>query len=115
MKKNIGVEVKNKPKEKCEDPNCPYHGTISLHGRILTGIVLSDKMHKTVTVSWERRINVSKYERYARSYSKIKAHNPACINAKKGDLVKVMETRPMSKTKNFVVIEILEKPGEDKK
>jgi len=115
MKKSIGVKVKNKPDKKCEDPNCPYHGNISLHGRILIGEVVSDKMHKTVTVTWERRINVPKYERYAKSYSKIKAHNPLCINAKKGDLVKVMETRPMSKTKNFVVIEILEKPGEDKK
>ncbi len=109
MKKNIGVDVKNKPKEKCEDPLCPFHGTISLHGRIFTGVVVSDKMHKTVTITWERRINVPKYERYAKRYSKIKAHNPECINARTGDKVRVMETRPLSKTKNFVVIEIIEK------
>ncbi len=108
MKKNIGVDVKNKPTKKCNDPNCPYHGTISLHGKIFTGKVISDKMHKSITVSWERRINVPKYERFTKRYSKIKVHNPECINAKLGDTVRVMETRPLSKTKNFVVIEITE-------
>jgi len=111
MKASIGVEVKNLPKEKCNDKYCPFHGSISLHGRVFTGTVVSDKMHKSVTNAWKRRIYVPKYERYAKRYSKIKAHNPDCINAKTGDKVKVMETRPISKTKNFVVIEILEKAG----
>ena len=114
MKKEIVVDVKNKPTKKCEDALCPYHGTISLHGRIFAGIVTSDKMHKTVTVAWEIRINVPKFEWYAKRYSKVKAHNPECIDAKTGDKVRVMETRPLSKTKNFVVIEILEKAVEDK-
>jgi small subunit ribosomal protein S17 len=107
MKKNIGVDVKNKPTKTCNDPNCPYHGTISLHGKIFTGTVISDKMHKSITVSWERRISVPKYERFSKRYSKIKVHNPECIDAKTGDIVRVMETRPISKTKNFVVIEII--------
>lgn len=111
MKKDIGVEIKNKPKKKCEDPLCPFHGTISLHGRTFTGIVTSDKMHKTVTVAWERRINVPKYERYDKRYSKVKAHNPKCIDAKTGDKVRIMETRPLSKTKSFVVIELIEQTG----
>lgn len=114
MKKNIGVEIKNKPKKKCEDPLCPYHGTISLHGRIFTGTVVSDKMHKTVTITWGRRISIPKYERYAKRYSKVKAHNPECIDAKTGDKVRVMETKPLSKTKNFVVIEIVKEAEKDK-
>ena len=107
MKKTIGVEVKNIPKEVCDDSNCPYHGNISTHGRVFTGEVLSDKMHSTVIVGWKRRIVIPKFERYAKRYSKVKAHNPKCINAKLGDKVRIMETRPISKTKNFVVIEIL--------
>jgi len=114
MKSNIGVEVKNVPKEVCKDPNCPFHGNISLHGRVFTGVVVSDKMHKSVTISWERRIHVPKFERYSKRYSKISAHNPECINAKTGDIVRAMETRPISKTKNFVVIEILKKAGNEK-
>jgi len=115
MKKNIGIEVKNKPKQKCEDPRCPFHGTVSLHGRIFTGTIVADKMHKTVSVAWDRKIFVPKFERYAKRSSKIKAHNPDCIKAKLNDKVRVMETRPLSKTKNFVVIEVLDNTGENKK
>ncbi|MFH1589765.1 MAG: 30S ribosomal protein S17 [archaeon] len=85
---------------------------ISLRGRVFEGIVTSDKMHKTVTVEWERRKHVPKYERYEKRRSKVKAHNPESMNAKTGDKVKIMETRPLSKTKNFIVIEIIK---DDKK
>ena len=47
----------------------------------------------------------SKYERYARSSSKISAHSPASVGASEGDNVTLMECRPLSKTKSFVVIE----------
>ena len=39
--------------------------------------------------------------------SRVKAHNPACINAKKGAIVRIKECRPVSKTKNFVITEVL--------
>ncbi len=74
------------------------------HGRTFTGKVVSDKMRRTVTVEWERRTYVPKYQRYERRYSKVKAHNPDEIDAKVGDTVIIMETRPLSKTKSFVVI-----------
>jgi ribosomal protein uS17 len=74
------------------------------HGRAFTGIVVSDRMAKTVTVAWERRHYVPKYQRYERRYSKVKAHNPPEIDAKAGDKVTIMETRPISKTKHFIVI-----------
>jgi small subunit ribosomal protein S17 len=105
-KKGIGKDVKA-PKQSCNDSRCPFHGTTGVRGRILTGTVTSDKMARTVTVSWTRRLYVPKYERYEKRMSSVKAHNPDCINAKKGDLVKISETRPLSKTKHFVVIEIL--------
>ena len=45
------------------------------------------------------------YERYRVKLSKLKAHNPPCIDAKVGDYVKIRQTRPLSKTKSFVIIE----------
>lgn len=91
----------------CNDPRCPVHGQLSTRGRVLEGIVVSDKMMKTVTVQVERLHYVPKYERYERRTSKIHAHNPPCINAKVGDRVKIMECRRLSKTKSFVVVEKL--------
>lgn len=91
--------------EKCNDQNCPNHGSLSLRGRTFKGIVLSEKMQKTATVEWNWKRYVQKYERYENERTRIKAHNPSCISAKKGDLVKISECRPISKTKNFVIIE----------
>ncbi|MBU1597351.1 MAG: 30S ribosomal protein S17 [Nanoarchaeota archaeon] len=105
-KKGIGLDVKA-PSKACADKNCPFHGEISTRGRIFSGLVINDKMAKTVSVSWGRKVHVPKYERFEKRRSKVKAHNPECINAKKGDVVKIIETRPLSKTKNFVVIEVL--------
>jgi small subunit ribosomal protein S17 len=83
--------------------------TISTRGRTFTGIVTSDKMNKTVTVEWARRKYIPKYERYQKRRTKVKAHNPQSINAEKGDIVIINETRPISKTKNFIVTEIVKK------
>ena len=96
-------------KSGCSDKNCPIHGHLKVHGREFVGLVTSDRMLRTVVVSWSRRLFVSKFERYEKKRSKVNAHNPECLNAKKGDIVKIMETRPLSKTKNFVVIEIIGK------
>lgn len=101
-----GLDVQ-KPSKTCRDRNCPFHGNIGVRGRIFIGTVVSDKMAKSVTVAWTRRLHVPKYERYEKKKSKISAHNPECINAKKGDVVRIAETRPLSKTKHFVVIEVL--------
>ena len=80
---------------------------VTFHGRTFEGTVTSDKMMDTVTVEWDRRRYVPKYQRYEKRSSKVKAHNPKEINAKTGDRVRIRETRPISKTKNFVVVEIL--------
>ncbi len=81
------------------------HKPVSLRGRTFKGTVVSDRMHKTVIVEWERKRIVRKYERFEKRKTRIYAHNPEEINAKVGDLVIVKETRPLSKTKHFVVIE----------
>lgn len=82
---------------------------ITVRGKTFTGKVVSAKMHKTVVVEWERRVLIPKFERYEKRRSKVKAHNPESIDAKEGDIVRIQETRPISKTKNFAVIEILTK------
>ena len=87
---------------------------LSVRGKTFVGKVVSAKMHKTVVVEWERRTLIPKFERYEKRRSKVSAHNPEDINAQEGDIVKIRETKPLSKTKNFVVVEILTKAGEEK-
>ncbi|MBW2977056.1 30S ribosomal protein S17 [Candidatus Woesearchaeota archaeon] len=106
--RNIGIEVV-KPSGECNDENCPFHGRLKCRGRTFTGTVISTKMQKTAAIGWERRHFLKKYERYEKRETKVKAHNPACINAHDGDIVKIVECRPLSKTKNFVVVEVLGK------
>lgn len=89
----------------CADPKCPFHGNLKVHGRMFVGSIVSDRMTKTVSVAWERRVYVPKYERYEKKISKVKAHAPECFGIRKGDVVKIMQCRPLSKTKHFVVIE----------
>ncbi|MBU0536386.1 MAG: 30S ribosomal protein S17 [Nanoarchaeota archaeon] len=93
------------PTEVCKDKKCPFHGDLSIRGRVFTGVVVSDVAKNTVSVRWERQRKMPKYERYERRTTKIHAHNPECIKAKNNDIVKIAECRPLSKTKNFVVIE----------
>src|SRR3989344_1870005 len=83
--------------------------SLSLRGRTFVGTVISARMQKTVTVEWERKHFLKKYERYEKRKSKVKAHNPESVSAKEGDIVKIMECRPISKTKNFIVIGIMGK------
>jgi len=102
--RDIGINV-SKPEKECEDADCPFHGTLPVRGQILEGEVVSDKAPKTVVVQRIYLKKIPKYERYEKRKSKIHAHNPPCINAKVGDVVKIAECRPLSKTKSFVVIE----------
>jgi small subunit ribosomal protein S17 len=102
--RDIGYVVKP-PEKECKEPDCPFHGTLPVRGKILEGIVVSDKMQSTVVVERNYLHRIPKYERYERRRKRIAAHNPECLNVKKGDKVKIAECRPLSKTKNFVVIE----------
>ncbi len=90
---------------KCTDKNCPIHGTLRTRGRSFVGRVISAKMHRTVVIEFERIHYLAKYERYEKRRIRLKAHNPDCISASEGDIVKVVECRPLSKTKHFVVVE----------
>ncbi len=58
-------------------------------------------------VGSEMCIRDRKYERYTKAKTKVKAHNPENVNAKAGQIVQITETRPLSKTKKFVVTKIM--------
>jgi small subunit ribosomal protein S17 len=88
----------------CNDENCPIHGSLKLRGRTFTEKVVSAKSHRTSTIEIKTRHYIPKYERYEKRKTRLQVHNPDCINAKEGDVVKVQECRPISKTKHFVII-----------
>ncbi len=104
MVRDIGVDAKP-PEKECDDPHCPWHGHIKVRGQILEGVVISDKMDKTVVVEREYLRYNKKYERYEKRRRRYHVHNPPCINAKVGDRVRFMETRPLAKSVSFVIIE----------
>lgn len=95
--------------DKCEDKNCIVHKKIIPRGRSFIGIVTSTRMQKTASVEWKWKRKIPKFERYEEKITRIKAHNSPCVNAQKGDKVLIMECRPLSKTKNFVVVKVLGK------
>ncbi|MFW6034977.1 MAG: 30S ribosomal protein S17 [Halothermotrichaceae bacterium] len=74
----------------------------------LVGVVVSDKMDKTVSVAVERRTQHPLYKRVVKKTNTFKAHdeNNEC---NEGDKIRVMETRPLSKTKRWRVVDIIEK------
>lgn len=96
-----------KPDRECDEADCPFHGSLSVRGRVLEGTVVSTRMRKSVVVRLEYTKYNKKYERYARMSSKITAHSTPCLPVKVGDLVRIAECRPLSKTKSFVVVEIV--------
>ena len=76
--------------------------------KVYTGTVISDKMDKTITVLVETHVKHKLYGKRVKSSKKFKAHDEEGI-ANIGDTVTIMETRPLSATKRFRLVEIVEK------
>ncbi|HNV98645.1 MAG TPA: 30S ribosomal protein S17 [Chitinophagales bacterium] len=76
--------------------------------RTIIGVVTSDKMDKSITVSVERKVMHPKYGKYLKKTKKYHAHDEA-NEAKAGDKVKIMETRPLSKLKRWRLVDIVER------
>jgi small subunit ribosomal protein S17 len=76
--------------------------------KVLQGLVVSDKMDKTVVVEVENRVKHAVYGKVMRRTSRLKAHDET-NDAHQGDRVQIMETRPLSATKRWRVVEILER------
>ena len=75
--------------------------------KVYQGRVVSDKMDKTITVLVETRKTHPKYGKRVKYSKKYKAHDEEKL-AKEGDIVRIMETRPLSATKRFRLLEIVE-------
>ena len=78
---------------------------------IVKGQVVSDKGDKTISVLIYRLMKHSKYKKYIRKKSIFRAHDEK-NQAKEGDIVKIHETRPLSKTKRWKLLEIVESVGQ---
>ena len=83
-------------------------GSVRSRSRALVGRVISDKMHKTITVLVERRVKHPLYKKYIRRTTKLHAHdeNNEC---RLGDTVSIERCRPVSKTKAWLLQEIMER------
>jgi len=103
-------------KAECKDRDCPKHGKLKTRGRSFEGTVIK-KFPRRVVIQFERTVYVKKYERYAKSKTKLHARLPACMEDKinVGDYIQIKECRPLSKLINFVVIEKIKDKEEIKK
>lgn len=109
MKKTKQKEEPKTAGATCHDIDCPSHGSLKTRGRVFEGRVIR-KFHKRVAIEFERMIYIKKYERYAKSRTKIHARLPLCMEdqIEKGDMIRVKECRPLSKIIHFVVVKKLE-------
>lgn len=75
--------------------------------KVYRGKVVSDKMDKTITVAVETKVKHPLYGKRVKYTKKMKAHDEL-NTAKEGDVVEIMETRPLSKTKRFRLVKVVE-------
>ncbi len=113
------AEEKQKIEDKkivCNDVKCPFHGTLSVRGRVFEGTVIK-KFPKRIVIELERTIYIRKYERFAKSRTRIHARLPDCLaeSINLGDYIQVKECRPLSKIISFVVIKKIRNAEETKK
>jgi len=96
--------------------DCPTHGNLKARGRTFEGKVIK-KFSKRIAIEFERMIYVKKYERYAKTKTKVHARLPDCLEKEIniGDFIKVQECRPLSKIIHLVVIEKIKDAVEVKK
>ena len=76
--------------------------------KVRVGVVVSDKMQKTVVVRLDRRVPHPQYGKMVTRSTKVKAHDEE-NTAKRGDTVRIMETRPLSKDKRWRLVSVLER------
>ena len=109
----IGLDVEQPPEpsdpESYDYETCPFYGELPVRGQVLEGRVVSTDMDRTVVVEREYDVSVPKYDRHMKRRSRIPAHVPGVLEPLSvGDTVKIAETRPLSKTKSHVVVEVTE-------
>ncbi|OXV11409.1 hypothetical protein Egran_00832 [Elaphomyces granulatus] len=95
----------------CADKKCPFTGGVSIRGRILTGRVVSTKMHRTIIIRREYLHFIPKYARYEKRHKNLAAHVSPAFRVEEGDVVTVGQCRPLSKTVRFNVLRVLPRTG----
>jgi small subunit ribosomal protein S17 len=103
--RDIGLGVPA-PARSCDDRHCPFHGHLPVRGSVIEGEVVSASMQKTVVVRRDLMHGDPKFERLLRVQRKYTVHAPPCLEIKVGDLVRIAECRPVSKTVSFVVVAV---------
>ncbi|KAH8786859.1 40S ribosomal protein S11, partial [Hyaloscypha finlandica] len=93
------------------DKKCPFTGLVSIRGRILTGTVVSTKMHRTLIIRREYLHFIPKYARYEKRHKNLAAHVSPAFRVEEGDQVTVGQCRPLSKTVRFNVLRVLPRTG----
>jgi small subunit ribosomal protein S17 len=109
MSRNIGIPGVVPPKSKaedCNDQDCPFHGTTRIRGKIAKGVIVSKKSKNTVIIRRDYVQFIKKYQRYERRNTRLACHLPECLihEVELGDLVRVGESRKLSKSKAFIVL-----------
>ncbi|VVT47011.1 40S ribosomal protein uS17 [Magnusiomyces paraingens] len=97
------------------DHKCPFTGIVSIRGKILTGTVVSTKMHRTIIIRREYLHYIPKYNRYEKRHKNLAAHVSPAFRVQEGDKVTVGQCRPLSKTVRFNVLRVLPTSGKGKK
>ncbi|KAI1392820.1 ribosomal protein S17-domain-containing protein [Hypoxylon trugodes] len=112
--KDVGLGFRT-PKTAIEgsyiDKKCPFTGLVSIRGRILTGTVVSTKMHRTLIIRREYLKFIPKYARYEKRHKNLAAHVSPAFRVEEGDQVTVGQCRPLSKTIRFNVLRVLPRTG----
>ncbi|HLG17898.1 MAG TPA: 30S ribosomal protein S17 [Blastocatellia bacterium] len=99
--------MEDRPAVEGETPSAAKAGVARRRRLEKVGLVTSDRMQKTVVVRVERQVRHPKYKRYIRRRSKFMAHDE--LGAHAGDIVRIVETRPLSARKRWRVVEIVQK------
>ena len=112
--KSIGLGFKT-PRAAIEgsyiDKKCPYTGNVSIRGRILSGVVKSTKMTRTITIRRDFFQFIRKYQRYEKRHKMMSAHCSPCFRVREGDTVVIGQCRPLSKTVRFNVLKVIPSGG----
>ncbi|CCH62241.1 hypothetical protein TBLA_0G03040 [Henningerozyma blattae CBS 6284] len=116
--KNVGLGFKT-PKTAIEgtyiDKKCPFTGMVSIRGKILTGTVVSTKMHRTIVIRRDYLHYIPKYNRFEKRHKNVPVHVSPAFRVEVGDIVTAGQCRPISKTVRFNVVKVASGAKSNKK